>query len=181
MLRLSAGFFERVHLNFDTGCWEWQGYRDRKGYGTVRFRGTNWRAHRVAAVLFSGFDPSSGLQVMHKCDNECCVNPAHLVPGTNADNQRDKALKGRAVSWNGWKAHCPAGHEYSVENTEFKHKEKGKGRSCIQCRLIRGRTVVSKMTPEQRQHLRDYQRTYQRNYKRELIRKARENSVAQPE
>jgi hypothetical protein len=37
-----------------------------------------------------------GLVICHKCDNPSCKNLDHLFMGTNADNQRDKRLKGRA-------------------------------------------------------------------------------------
>ena len=37
-----------------------------------------------------------GLVICHKCDNPSCKNLDHLFMGTNADNQKDKRLKGRA-------------------------------------------------------------------------------------
>jgi hypothetical protein len=52
------------------------------------------RAHRVAWEIYCGEIPNN-LHVLHTCDNPLCVKPDHLWLGTQADNMRDKALKGR--------------------------------------------------------------------------------------
>lgn len=80
-------------------CWLWNGRRDANGYGRLYFRGRHHYAHRLALELASGEPLTKGVVVMHTCDNPPCVNPSHLRQGTVADNNRDRATKGRS-----WKA-----------------------------------------------------------------------------
>ncbi len=82
-------FWEKVTKS-PTGCWLWQGYISRLGYGM--FMGKH--AHRIAWELTKG-PISPNLDVCHHCDNPPCVNPSHLFLGTASDNLKDSVRKGR--------------------------------------------------------------------------------------
>jgi hypothetical protein len=91
-------FWSRVDQRGNDECWPWLGGTNIRGYGRFR-RGRKasgmMGAHQFSYELHHGQIPS-GLVVMHRCDNPCCVNPAHLSVGTFQDNSIDCRIKGRS-------------------------------------------------------------------------------------
>jgi hypothetical protein len=79
-----------------SGCLLWTGAKNRKGYGRIIVDGKVRRAHRVAWMLAYG-QPSTGMHILHRCDNPSCVNAEHLYVGTNQDNVNDMMSRGRHV------------------------------------------------------------------------------------
>jgi hypothetical protein len=78
------------------GCRVWQGAKDRRGYGNIRWDDRLWGTHRLAYHLF--VEPvRAGIEVCHHCDNPPCLALDHLFPGTHRDNMRDAASKGLMV------------------------------------------------------------------------------------
>jgi DNA-binding transcriptional regulator YiaG len=90
------GFWARVDIRGPDECWPWKGKPERNGYGRVRWHGRKPGAHRVSYELTKG-PIRAGYKACHTCDNPPCCNPAHLFEGTDLDNMRDKAEKGRAA------------------------------------------------------------------------------------
>ena len=81
-----------------TGCWEWQGRRDRWGYGRITLAHRRYAVHRLSAALFLGFDLTSPLHILHRCHNPPCFRPDHLHPGTHRDNMRERPARANTRS-----------------------------------------------------------------------------------
>lgn len=94
-------FWTQVKRGKPDECWPWIGFTNKKGYGQFhdgkgKKRFTE-RAHRYAWKVSKGRIPK-GKNVLHECDNPPCCNPRHLWTGTQLDNMRDMAAKGRRVN-----------------------------------------------------------------------------------
>ncbi len=100
---IAEQFWRFVERGEPDECWEWQGAKDRAGYGWIKHpdRG-KLRAARVSFEMHKG-PPPDGALICHTCDNPPCINPAHLYAGTSQSNMDDKVLRGRHLAGGGIK------------------------------------------------------------------------------
>lgn len=129
----AARFWSKVDVRSrGNACWNWKGALEGSGYGcfSLKENPNHGKAHRLVYEAVYGPIPK-GMLVCHKCDNRKCVNPNHLFLGTPKDNMADAASKGRMVSANGAKTHCPNGHPYIPENIAWQRHGYRKCKTCI--------------------------------------------------
>lgn len=84
-----------------TGCREWQGSRNKDGYGQLSnnaiheafgIKGTHrLMYHLITNHVYAGRHE----QILHACDNPVCLEPRHLSLGSARDNLMDCIAKGR--------------------------------------------------------------------------------------
>jgi hypothetical protein len=77
----------------ENGCWGWTGRKNYSGYGLFWYEGRMVRAHRFTFYYINKRFPNNF--ILHKCDNRACVNPDHLIEGSQQDNIADCKAKGR--------------------------------------------------------------------------------------
>lgn len=107
-------------------CWFWVGSIANNGYGVIRRKGTETRAHRYFYKLLRGEIPK-GLVLDHLCRNRACVRPDHLDPVTNVENVM-RGINPPAV--NARRTHCKEGHPLTQLYGE---------RGCLICKRARDR------------------------------------------
>ena len=78
----------------DDVCWE-TNYGCRGGYPTMSNMGASVLVHRLAWEIHNCEPIPEGKVVRHTCDNPLCCNPAHLILGTQGDNNRDTVSRNR--------------------------------------------------------------------------------------
>lgn len=99
-------------------CWPWTGMRysarSQRGlyYGAFMVANKKHYAHRIAYELRTGRSLGNTL-IDHACHNTLCVNPTHLRPVTNKQNQENRKgpertsqarVRGVRPNKNGWQA-----------------------------------------------------------------------------
>jgi hypothetical protein len=87
-------FLDKVVHAKDSECWEWMAALNNMGYSVFVFERKVRLAHRLSYRWAKGDFPDH-LYIRHRCDNPKCCNPRHLEPGTQLDNMRDCAERGR--------------------------------------------------------------------------------------
>ena len=114
-------FFEKIHVDSNTGCWNWMGAKAGKGYGIMFMRKVDGQiryvyVHRFSWEYHHAEQIPEGLEPDHTCRNASCANPGHLEVVTHQINM----LRGDTIAArNASRTHCPHGHEYSPENTRI--------------------------------------------------------------
>ena len=87
---------KQVEYTVDSnGCWVCTSHRPNKnGYVYIHVNGISYRLNRYVYQLYHGEIPS-GLVVRHTCDNRKCMNPEHLILGTQRQNMQDMVNRHR--------------------------------------------------------------------------------------
>jgi hypothetical protein len=86
---VSERFWEKVKIGKPDECWDWQGCRNRKGYGNFFWKKASQKAHRIAYELTKGIIESNQY-CRHKCGNIGCCNPGHLYLTTENNDIGDR-------------------------------------------------------------------------------------------
>lgn len=111
----------------ESGCWEWVGCKNHRGYGLFFADGKLRIVHRVIYERAKGAIPD-GFAIDHLCRKRDCVNPDHLEAVSHKENN---SRSSSPSAENEKKTHCKNGHEFTESNT-YRYPGANK-RRCVTC------------------------------------------------
>ena len=98
--------FEK-HYDKTDSCWNYKHRLNQDGYGhlsiSVEGKEHTLRAHRYSWIIANKQDwPVDKPVARHMCHNPACVNPEHILPGTQQENVDDAIKIGNHYKLPGW-------------------------------------------------------------------------------
>lgn len=96
MKTLKERFEDKYEVVTESGCWLWTSCLYPNDYGYLKCKDKSKLAHRISYEIYKGELKPEEI-VRHTCDVRCCVNPNHLIAGTQKDNMQDMYTKGRRI------------------------------------------------------------------------------------
>jgi hypothetical protein len=78
-----------------SGCRDWPGSCNPKGYGQMGYEGRTRQVGPVVLELSGRPRPGVWAQQLHSCDRPACAAPWHLRWGTNRQNRAESVTRGR--------------------------------------------------------------------------------------
>lgn len=130
-----ARFWDNVDKRGPDDCWLWKGSKNDTGYGGMTYGGRRRRATHISYEIDKGTPFPTGMLARHTCDNPPCVNPAHILPGTDRDNVRDMLQRRRHHYQK--KTHCIHGHPLEGDNLMMLRNNWRRCRTCHRADLKR--------------------------------------------
>jgi hypothetical protein len=104
----------------ENDCLIWTRCFNTDGYPRCAWKGSvNGKVHRIVWELHNKQDPT-GYVVRHTCDNPKCINPNHLLLGTNLENIQDRVQRDRTQ---GLKQNDVLAIQYMYHNKIYTMKE----------------------------------------------------------
>jgi len=94
-MKLDLDLFLSYSITTNTGCMEWTRCYNTDGYPRAYINGqANGKVHRIVWELYNK-ESAHNQVVRHTCDNPKCINPKHLLIGSNKDNVQDRTDRDR--------------------------------------------------------------------------------------
>lgn len=75
---LKSRFERKIWKDLATGCWNWTGGCDTRGYPRIRFGDTILYARHAAVLIYRKVPAAEKIRHTMSCGNQKCVNPDHV-------------------------------------------------------------------------------------------------------
>ncbi|RGD55387.1 hypothetical protein DR950_41735 [Kitasatospora xanthocidica] len=114
---------EKIYRRRADQCWYWLGAVSDSGHGKLRAGSRTDKTSQIVTAHALGFAIVYGVEqllaadvVRHGCDSPSCLNPAHWLAGTRAQNAGEYAARSRTIGHTLTDERGPAGRARAIRD-----------------------------------------------------------------